>query len=164
VLFVGIDRAEDHHDVCVLDGGGEALAKGRVPASAEGVGRVHEMVGAAAADSTDVARVVIGIETDRGVFVRALLGAGYELVAVNPLSVDRYRDRHQASGAKSDPGDARVLAEMMRTHRHLHRRGGLLQSWSSELASPTTVLYNWPGKVLMSGAAWQGLVCVGLCR
>jgi len=41
--------------------------------------------------------------------------------AINPLSVDRYRDRHATSGAKSDPGDAKVLADLVRTDRHNHR-------------------------------------------
>jgi transposase len=122
VLFVGVDWAEDHHDVCVLSGDGRVIAKGRVPDSVEGLGRVHEMIGAGLGENEDDPRVLVGIETDRGVFVRALLGAGYELAAVNPLSVDRYRDRHRVSGAKSDPGDARVLADMMRTDGHLHRR------------------------------------------
>src|SRR6266508_391310 len=66
--------------------------------------------------------VVVGIELDRGLLVGALLAAGYAVHAVNPLSVDRYRDRHRTSGAKSDPGDAKVLADIVRTDRHLHRQ------------------------------------------
>ena len=46
---------------------------------------------------------------------------GYEVFAVNPKSVDRYRDRHSLSGAKSDAGDAKVLADLVRTDRHNHR-------------------------------------------
>jgi hypothetical protein len=64
---------------------------------------------------------VIGIETDRGLFVAALVAAGYQVFAVNPMSTSRYRDRHSASGAKSDTGDAKVLADMVRTDRHNHR-------------------------------------------
>ena len=63
----------------------------------------------------------VGIETDRGLFVSALVAAGYEVFAVNPMSTSRYRDRHSTSGAKSDPGDAKVLADMVRTDRHNHR-------------------------------------------
>ncbi len=65
--------------------------------------------------------MIIGIETDRGLFVSALVAAGYEVFAVNPMSTSRYRDRHSTSGAKSDPGDAKVLADMVRTDRHNHR-------------------------------------------
>jgi len=64
---------------------------------------------------------VIGIETDRGLFVAALVAGGYLVYAVNPMSTSRYRDRHSSSGAKSDPGDAKVLADMVRTDRQNHR-------------------------------------------
>ena len=118
MIYVGIDWAEAHHDVCVENDRGEVLTKGRVPDGVEGVERIHEMVGAHAQEPTEVA---IGIELDRGLLVSALVAAGYEVHAVNPLAVSRYRDRLAPAGAKSDPGDARVLAEVMRTDRHLHR-------------------------------------------
>jgi hypothetical protein len=86
----------------------------RLPEGVEGIARFHELVGAHAADP---AEVVIGIETDRGLFVTALVAAGYQLYAVNPMSTSRYRDRHSTSGAKSDAGDAQVLSDMVRTWR-----------------------------------------------
>ena len=122
MLFVGIDWAEGHHDVCVLDVEGQVVARGRVSDSIEGLAQIHDLVSRGLGDGEDEPSVLIGIETDRGLMVRALVASGYELVAVNPLSVDRYRDRHRVSGAKSDSGDARVLADMVRTDRHLHRR------------------------------------------
>ena len=118
MIYVGIDWAEAHHDVCVEDAEGHVLVKGRVPDGIESVEAIHEMVGAHAQEPSEV---VIGIELDRGLLVAALVGAGYEVHAVNPLAVSRYRDRLAPAGAKSDPGDARVLAEAMRTDRHLHR-------------------------------------------
>ena len=63
------------------------------------------------------ARVKVGIETDRGQWVAALIAAGYEVFAINPMSVARYRQRHSTSGAKSDAGDAHVLAEIVRLDR-----------------------------------------------
>lgn len=84
----------------------------------DGIARFHELVGHHADEPSDV---VIGIETDRGLFVSALVGAGYQVFAVNPMSTSRYRDRHSTSGAKSDPGDAKVLADMVRTDRQNHR-------------------------------------------
>ena len=74
-----------------------------------------------AAHAEEPAQVVIGIETDRGLWVEALTAAGYQVYAVNPLAVARYRDRHQVSGAKSDAGDAKLLADLVRTDRHNHR-------------------------------------------
>lgn len=65
--------------------------------------------------------VVVGIETDRGPWVAALLAAGYQVYAINPLSASRYRERHVTSRAKSDPGDAKVLADLVRTDRQHHR-------------------------------------------
>lgn len=118
MIYVGIDWAEAHHDVCVLDDGGRVLATGRVPDGVEGVGRLHEMV---AEHATEPAEVVVGIEIDRGLLVGSLLEAGYQVYAPNPFAVSRYRDRHGVSGAKSDPGDAKVLADLVRTDRHNHR-------------------------------------------
>ncbi len=118
MIFVGVDWAEAHHDVHVQNEEGKRLGGGRLPEGVDGIARFHELVGAHAGQPGEV---VIGIETDRGLFVAALVATGYVLYAVNPMSTSRYRDRHSTSGAKSDPGDAKVLADMVRTDRHNHR-------------------------------------------
>jgi transposase len=118
MIFVGIDWAEAHHDVCVLDHEGEVLATQRVPEGLEGVARLHALLGEHAEEPTEV---VVGIETDRGLLVGALLAAGYRVYAINPLAASRYRERHTTSRAKSDRGDARMLADLVRTDRHIHR-------------------------------------------
>jgi transposase len=122
VLFVGIDWAEDHHDVCVMAPDGEVVGKGRVSDGIEGVRRIHDLVAKASPDVDEAEpEVVVGIETDRGLLVRALLASGYEVIAVNPMAAARYRERFFVSGAKSDAADARVLADLVRTDRHQHR-------------------------------------------
>ena len=98
-LFVGDDWAEDHHDIHLMDADGTKLASRRLPEGLAGIRGFHELV---ADYAEEPAQVVIGIETDRGLWVEALAAAGYEVFAVNPLAVARYRDRHQVSGAKSD--------------------------------------------------------------
>jgi transposase len=118
--FVGVDWAEDHHDVVVMDEQGSTLARARVPEGVEGLRRVHELVGAHLEEGAP-GEVVVGIETERGLLVRGLMAAGDTIYAVNPLAVSRYRERHAVSGAKSDPGDAKVLADLVRTDRHNHR-------------------------------------------
>jgi transposase len=118
MIFVGVDWAEAHHDVHVADEEGRRLSKARLPEGVEGIARFHELVGVHVEDPE---QVVIGIETDRGLFVSALVAARYQLYAVNPMSTSRYRDRHSTSGAKSDAGDAEVLSDMVRTDRHHHR-------------------------------------------
>jgi transposase len=119
LIFAGVDWAESSHDVHVEDEQGRRLAGGKLADGIEGVARFHDLV---AAHAEQPGEVVIGIETDRGLFVAALLAAGYRVFAVNPMSVSRYRDRHAVPGAKSDPGDAKVLAGLVRTDRHNHRR------------------------------------------
>src|SRR4029077_9719567 len=97
---------------------GDRLASRRLPEGLAGIARLHELI---AEHAEDPAQVVIGIETDRGLWVDAVTAAGYQVFAVNPLAVARYRDRHHVSGAKSDPSDAKMLADLVRTDRHNHR-------------------------------------------
>ena len=105
MIFVGNDWAEDHHDIEVMDDAGVTLARRRLPEGVVGVGMLHALI---AEHAEDPAQVVVGIETDRGLWVASLVAAGYVVFAVNPLAVSRYRDRHATSGAKSDTGDVRL--------------------------------------------------------
>ncbi len=118
-VFMGDDWAEDHHDVHLMDEDGKKLASRRLPEGLEGIRVFHELVGD---HVTDPAEVIVGIETDRGLWVTALVAVGYQVYAVNPLAASRYRDRHNVGGAKSDPGDAKMLADLVRTDRHNHRQ------------------------------------------
>jgi transposase len=79
-----------------------------------------ERIGQHAADAGEDAagQVQVGIETDRGPWVQALIAAGYTVFAVNPLQAARYRERLGVSGAKSDNADAHMLADMVRTDAH----------------------------------------------
>ena len=108
MLFAGDDWAEDHHDVELMDASGRVLARARL----------HAMIGEQLGQDAGDAEVAVGIETDRGLWVQALVAAGYLVFGINPLQTARYRDRHGVSGAKSDTGDAHVLADMVRTDSH----------------------------------------------
>jgi len=119
LLFVGDDWAEDHHDVAIMDESGKVLAKNRIPEGIGGVTAFHSLV---AHHASDPQEVVVCIETDRGLWVQSLLAAGYQVYAVNPFAAAHYRQRHVVSGAKSDPGDAEILANLVRTDRHHHRQ------------------------------------------
>ena len=121
MIFVGVDWAEAHHDVCVLDANGKVLARKQIRDSLAGVGELHALVADHLRDDDVVTDVVVGIEKDRGLIVTALLAANYQIYAINPLAATRYRERHHVSGAKSDPGDAKMLADLVRTDRHNHR-------------------------------------------
>ncbi|WP_395312004.1 IS110 family transposase [Mycobacterium sp. AMU20-3851] len=118
MIFLGDDWAEEHHDVYLMDEVGKRLAAKRFPEGLSGIRGLHALV---AEHAEEPGQVVVGIETDRGLWVDALLAAGYQVFAINPLAAARYRDRHHVSGAKSDPADAKLLADLVRTDRHNHR-------------------------------------------
>jgi transposase len=118
MIFVGDDWAEDHHDVYLMDEAGQRLASRRFPEGLAGIRGLHELI---ATHAQEPGQVLVGIETDRGLWVSALIAAGYQVWAINPMAAARYRDRHHVSGAKSDAGDAKLLADLVRTDRHNHR-------------------------------------------
>ena len=118
MLFVGDDWAEDDHDIEVQDDAGRVLARARLPEGIAGIARLHALIGQFAGPDTGPGEVVIGIETDRGLWVTALRAAGYTVFAINPRQVSRYRERHGTSGAKSDKADAHTMADMVRTDSH----------------------------------------------
>lgn len=117
-LFVGDDWAEEHHDVELMDSSGRRLAQARLPEGVAGMARLHAMIAAQLGEAVEDAVVKVGIETDRGPWAQALIAAGYEVFAVNPLQAARYRERHSVSGAKSDKAVAHRLADMVRTDSH----------------------------------------------
>jgi hypothetical protein len=128
MLFVGDDWAKDHHDVELVDEQGKRLAYRRFPEGLAGLSALHALIAAHMppewADlppGEAASRVKIGTERDHGVWVQALVAAGYEVFAINPFSVGNYRTRHSTSGAKSDAADAHLLAEIVRLDRAHHR-------------------------------------------
>jgi transposase len=128
MLFVGDDWAEDHHDVEIVADDGRRLVTKRLPEGLDGITRLHALVAGCMPEEwaelepgEAAALVKVGIETDRGPWVAALVAAGYEVFAINPKSSAHYRELHTTSGAKSDRGDAHVLAEIVRLDRAHHR-------------------------------------------
>ena len=87
-----------------MDAGGRRLAKARLREGVAGIARLHAMIGEQLgedAEEDDAGQVAIGIETDRGPWVAALIAAGYTVFGINPLQVSRYRERHGVSGARA---------------------------------------------------------------
>ena len=121
-IFCGIDWAERHHDVAVVDQTGRLLGRRRISDDLAGFSDLTALLVEHAGEQGEpVTGVPVAIETDRGLLVAALRAVGHPVYAINPKAVDRYRDRHAVSGAKSDPADALVLAHLLRTDRHAHR-------------------------------------------
>jgi transposase len=118
-LTCGIDWADDHHDVAIVDCDGTVVSEARIGNDAAGVAELWAML--AAAGETAESLTPVAIETSKGLLVAALVASGRAVYAINPLATSRYRDRHRSSRAKSDAVDAIVLANILRTDRHAHR-------------------------------------------
>ncbi|PJM98483.1 IS110 family transposase [Streptomyces sp. CB01201] len=119
MIYCGIDWAENHHDVALIDNTGQLLAKRRITDDAAGYRLLLDLL-VDHGDNED-SPIPIAIETSRGLLVAALRQGRRNVFAINPLAASRYRDRHSVSRKKSDPGDALVLANILRTDMPMHR-------------------------------------------
>jgi transposase len=118
-VFCGIDWAESHHDIALVDQDGEQLAKLRISDDSAGFQALLELL-SRHGDNPD-APIPVAIETPRGLLVACLRATGRKVYAINPLAAARYRDRASVSRAKSDAAGARVLANILRTDIRTHR-------------------------------------------
>jgi len=118
-VFCGINWAEDHYDVALVDEGGVVLVRRRIADDSLGYQLLLELLAAHGDNQDDP--VPVAIETSRGLLVACLRRTGRPIYAINPLSVARYRDRHSVARAKSDRVDAELLANILRTDRAAHR-------------------------------------------
>ncbi|WP_387996346.1 IS110 family transposase, partial [Gordonia humi] len=119
MITCGIDWAEDHHDIALMDDSGFIIERRRITHDPNGFAELLAMVADHGGTADDVP---IAIETDKNLLVVALAGAGFTVYPINPRAVARYRERHGQAGNKSDSRDAAVLADIVRTDRHQHRR------------------------------------------
>ena len=134
MVTCGIDWAQDHHDIAIVDAEGRLVAKRRIPESVAGFAELTAMLADAGDDPKDP--IPVAIETPRGLLVAALRASGRPIYPINPMSVARYRERTSMSGKKSDHGDAVTLANILRTDADQHRR----LPADTELAQSITVL------------------------
>ena len=118
-VFCGIDWAEDHHDIALVNRDGKLLARRRISDDAAGLAALLGLLAEHGDRPEDP--VPVAIETPRGLLTACLRATGRPVYPVNPLSVARYRERHSVAGRKSDHGDAYVLANILRTDQEMHR-------------------------------------------
>ncbi|MFD7264062.1 IS110 family transposase [Streptomyces sp. NPDC059874] len=119
MIYCGIDWAERHHDVALVDDTGQLLAKRRIADDVSGYRLLLDLL--AEYGDTEDEPIPVAIETSRGLLVASLRQGKRQVFAVNPMAAARYRDRHGVSRKKSDPGDALVLANILRTDMPMHR-------------------------------------------
>ena len=118
-ITCGIDWAEAHHDVALVDEAGKLVAKRRISDDVQGYRRLLELL-AEAGDSADEP-IPVAIETARGLLIACLRTSGRKVYSINPMAVARYRERHTVARAKSDHADAMALANILRTDADAHR-------------------------------------------
>ncbi len=114
LFFTGIDWASAGHAVCVLDAAGKIAAQFTIKHSAEGIASLVRRL----ARYGDPADLPVAIERPSGRLVDLLLEAGHPVVPVSPNAIKTWREGEVLSGAKSDAGDAAVIAEYLRLRSH----------------------------------------------
>ncbi|GAU71666.1 IS110 family transposase [Streptomyces sp. NPDC001339] len=119
MIYCGIDWAERTHDVALVDDSGQLVAKRHITDDAAGYRILLDLL--AEYGDTEENPIPVAIETSRGLLVAVLRTGKRKVFAINPMAAARYRDRHSVSRKKSDPGDALVLANILRTDMHAHR-------------------------------------------
>ena len=119
MICIGIDWADDKHDICIrVAGDRRILAEFTITNDEAGVRQLDEKVATLGYEPADCP---VAIETPHGLLVGYLLQKGYPVYSIPPKAVTRYRDRHKMSGAKSDTSDARILADILCVDREMHR-------------------------------------------
>ncbi|MEU6188115.1 IS110 family transposase [Nocardia sp. NPDC047038] len=132
--YCGVDWAEGHHDIAIVDHEGKLVAKRRIGDNPAGFAELTQLL--TDAGDTEDNPIPVAIETPRGLMVAALRASRRPVFAINPMAVARYRERHSVARAKSDHADAMTLANILRVDAHLHR----VLPADSELAQAIAVL------------------------
>ena len=112
--FGGLDWAKDEHAVCVLDETGTICTRITTPHTADGIRELTTALRKVA----EPAILPIAIERPSGLLVDALVEAGFPVIPIHPNALKATRARYRAAGSKSDPGDAYILADLLRTDGH----------------------------------------------
>ncbi|OKJ52616.1 IS110 family transposase [Streptomyces sp. CB02261] len=176
MIYCGIDWAEKTHDVALVDDSGRLLAKRHITDDMAGYKILLDLL--AEYGDTEETPIPVAIETSRGLLVAVLRTGKRPVFAINPMAAARYRDRHAVSRKKSDPGDALVLANILRTDIHAHRplpadselaravavlaRAQQDATWNRQQMSNQlrSLLREYYPAALAAAAIWQN----GLCR
>ncbi|KAF0120069.1 MAG: transposase [bacterium] len=116
--YVGIDWADVHHDIHITNDSAKKIDAFRITHSLKGMETILKHVYQLTMDKQ---KVLFALETDKGLLVNFLLDNGFTVYAINPKSVDRFRDRYDPSRNKTDQIDAMLLADILRTDRHRFR-------------------------------------------
>ena len=113
-LFAGLDWAKDEHAICAIDQEGRVRARLDAAHTAAGLEQLVRELRRLGPPS----ELPIAIERPSGVLVDTLLAAGHPVYAIHPNVVKACRSRYKAAAGKTDPADAYMLADILRTDGH----------------------------------------------
>lgn len=116
-FFVGLDWASQEPAVCVIDERVQVHWHGRIEHSAAGLGELGRQLARFGPPAT----LPVAMERPSGLVVDTLREAGHPVVPIHPNALKASRPRYAAAGSKSDPGDAFILADLLRTDGHRFR-------------------------------------------
>jgi transposase len=116
--FAGVDWGSEKHQACLLDAQGSIVGEQEFTHSGKGLAELAHWIQSTVGVASSV---VIAIEVSHGPVVDVLIDRGFAVHAINPKQLDRLRDRFSLAGAKDDRRDAYVLADGLRTDKHLYR-------------------------------------------
>ena len=111
----GIDWASDHHDISIVNERGMEVKALKIDDDLKGYDTLLKAL------RKYEGNIPIAIECKEHLLISFLIGEGYTVYSINPRSAERYKDRYNVGGTKTDPVDAFSLAEILRTDRHKHR-------------------------------------------
>ncbi|MCY4675112.1 MAG: IS110 family transposase [Bacteroidetes bacterium] len=120
LIFSGIDWGSKSHQVCIVNAAGTMLGEKAFPHSGEGLYQLRDWILHHARCDAD--QIAVAIEVPHGPVVDCFMEHGFQVFAINPKQLDRFRDRFSPAGAKDDRRDARVLADAVRTDPGCLRR------------------------------------------
>jgi len=113
--YCGIDWASDHHDVSIVNESGREVNKFGIDDDLNGYQTLSNTL------KSFHVEIPIAIEAKDNLLINFLIAEGYEVYSINPKSAERYKDRYNVAGNKTDEIDSFALADMLRTDMHKYR-------------------------------------------
>jgi len=129
--FAGVDWASENHHVYLMDGNGKRLGERQFRHGGAGLAEMGDWLIATSGGSPSM--IHVAIEVPHGPIVETLLERGFNVYAINPKQLDRFRDRFSPAGAKDDSRDAEVLGDALRTDMRAFRKVELAEAILVEL-------------------------------
>ncbi len=120
IYFAGVDWASEKHDVWLTDASGKRLGMRTFAHGGEGLAQMCAWL--TATSGAEPGQIHVAIEVPHGPVVETLLECGFNVYAINPKQLDRFRDRFTLAGAKDDSRDAETLASSLRTDGRAFRK------------------------------------------